>query len=92
MNPVEYPINGELDLHSFHPRDVKDLVPDYIDACREEGIHQIRIVHGKGKGVLRNIVHQILEKHPAVVQYWQEGSGGSWGATIATLKPLADGE
>ncbi len=86
MNSVEYPIDGTLDLHQFSPKDVKDLVPEYIRECRERGIFQIRIVHGKGKGVLRRIVHSILENHPDVKTFWQEGSGGAWGATIVSLK------
>ena len=87
MEPVEYPINGELDLHAFHPGEVKDLVPEYIRACREQGIYQVRIIHGKGKGVLRNIVHHILDELPEVEAYWQESGAGSWGATIVTVKP-----
>ena len=85
--PTEYPINGTLDLHTFQAREVKQLVPDYIDACLEKGIYQIRIVHGKGTGTLRRMVHSILKKHPAVRQFRQEGgSGGSWGATVVDLK------
>jgi len=76
-----------LDLHTFHPRDVKDLIPEYISACQSKGLLQIRIIHGKGTGTLRRIVHSLLSKHPQVVDYWQEeGSGGSWGATIVSLK------
>ena len=85
--PKEYPIDGTLDLHTFSPRDVKDLVPDYIDECLKRGITQIRIVHGKGTGTLRRIVHSILDKHPSVASYRHEGgSGGSWGATVVDLK------
>ncbi len=85
--PLEYPLNGVLDLHTFHPSEVKSLVPEYLEACREKGIYQVRIIHGKGTGTLRRIVHSILEKHPAVISYWHEsGSGGSWGATIVRLK------
>lgn len=91
MTPVEYPIDGTLDLHQFHPKDVRDLVPEYIRECRERGILQIRIVHGKGKGVLRQIVHGILNQHPAVEAFWQEGSGGSWGATVVRLHPFSSG-
>ena len=86
INDVEYPIDGTLDLHTFQPRDIKELVPEYIKVCRERDILQIRIIHGKGKGVQRRMVHAILEKHPGVIQYWHEGgSGGSWGATIVQL-------
>jgi dsDNA-specific endonuclease/ATPase MutS2 len=85
--PTEYPIDGTLDLHTFRPKDVKQLVPDYIDACLEKGIYQIRIVHGKGTGTLRRLVHSILEKHPEVVRFRHEGGcGGSWGATVVDLK------
>ena len=87
---VELPIDGELDLHTFHPRDVKELVPDYLAECRARGILQVRIVHGKGKGVLRRMVHAILDRLPEVVSYWQEGSGGSWGATIVQLQATPD--
>lgn len=83
---IEFPINGVLDLHTFNPRDVKDLIPEYIRACIEKNIFQIRIIHGKGKGVLRRTVHSILQKLPEVEHFWQEGSGGSWGATIVRLK------
>ncbi len=85
--PTEYPIDGTLDLHTFQPKEVKQLVPDYIDACLEKEIYQIRIIHGKGTGTLRRTVQSILEKHPAVLQFrHQGGSGGSWGATVVDLK------
>lgn len=90
MEPIEYPIDGTLDLHTFSPSEVKDLIPEYISACLEKGILQIRIIHGKGTGTLRRLVHSILDKHSAVVKYWHEsGSGGSWGATVVQLKPLS---
>lgn len=85
--PVEFPIDGTLDLHTFSPKDVRSLVPDYIDECLKRDILQIRIVHGKGTGTLRRIVHSILDKHPRVVSYRHEGgSGGSWGATVVDLE------
>lgn len=85
--PIEYPIDGTLDLHQFQPREIKDAVLDYIDACLERGIYSLRIIHGKGIGVQREIVRSILKKHPAVVSFRHEGgSGGSWGATVVDLR------
>ena len=89
--PVEMAITEELDLHTFHPRDVKSLVTDYLDECRERGFAEVRIVHGKGVGVLREIVHKTLERHPAVASYrLADGARGSWGATIVTLRGAGD--
>lgn len=85
---VEMPIDGVLDLHTFHPKEVKSLVSDYIEACLDAGIHEIRIIHGKGTGTLRRIVHSILEKHPSVKQFALGGhADGSWGATKVDLIP-----
>jgi len=87
-SPVEYPIDGTLDLHMFDPRDTKEAVLEYIRVCLEKKIYRIRIVHGKGIGVKRRIVHALLDSHPHVVSYrHEEGSGGSWGATVVDLKP-----
>ena len=80
---VEMPVDGVLDLHTFSPRDVKDLVPTYLDECLERGITEVNIIHGKGTGVLRRIVHSALDRHPAVVSYKY---GRSWGNTIVTLE------
>jgi dsDNA-specific endonuclease/ATPase MutS2 len=80
---VEIPVDGFLDLHTFAPQDVKDLVPTYLDACLERGITEVQIIHGKGKGVLRRIVRAALHRHPAVVSYRY---GRSWGVTVVTLK------
>jgi dsDNA-specific endonuclease/ATPase MutS2 len=66
---VEFPIGGTLDLHTFRPEDVKDLVPDYIQECRSRGILEVKIVHGKGTGTLMRIVHSILDQLPEVVDY-----------------------
>lgn len=85
--PVEYPIDGILDLHQFSPRDVKELVPEYIAACLEKGITSIRIIHGKGTGTLRRIVHSLLEKDERVASFRLDPSpGSSWGATLVELK------
>lgn len=84
---VRLPIDGSLDLHTFQPRDVKDLVPAWLEECRDAGILDVRIIHGKGIGVLRTIVHGILSEHPAVASYGHPSDGGSWGATVARLRP-----
>jgi DNA-nicking Smr family endonuclease len=87
--PVEMPIDGELDLHTFRPRDVKDLVPDYLAACQEKGILTVRIIHGKGIGNLRRTVHAVLDRHPEVMTYALAGGQmGGWGATMVQLRPL----
>ncbi len=88
-HPVEMPIDGTLDLHMFPPREVKDLVCDYIEECLTRGILDLRIVHGKGIGTLRRIVHAILDEHPAVVWYGHQSAAGSWGATLVRLEPPA---
>jgi DNA-nicking Smr family endonuclease len=86
-SPVEQPIDGTLDLHTFQPSDVKDLVPDYLMACRERGILQVRIIHGKGIGTLRRIVEEVLRKLPYVESFRPaEETGGGWGATIVALR------
>ena len=85
--PVEFPIDGTLYLHTFHPRDVKELVPDYLEECRARGILTVRIVHGKGTGTLRQIVHSLLERLPYVVTFYTAPDAAHWGATIVELQP-----
>src|SRR3974390_1367398 len=85
--PVPIPIDGVLDLHTFHPRDLKDLVPEYLAACQAKGIFQVRLIHGKGIGNLRRTVHSILSKHPAVASFTLDHPQyGGWGATIVFLR------
>jgi DNA-nicking Smr family endonuclease len=86
--PVRVPVDGVLDLHTFKPKEVKDLVPEYLEECRRRGIYQVRIIHGKGTGMLRRIVQSALEKNPLVLSYrTADLGGGSWGATEVVLKP-----
>ena len=85
--PIQLPIDGVLDLHTFKPSDVKELVPEYLAECLKLGILRVRIIHGKGIGNLRRTVHSLLEKNPAVesFQLASEAFGG-WGATIVHLR------
>ena len=78
-----------LDLHTFRPGEVKDLVIDCLAECRARGILEVRIIHGKGIGTLRRTVHAVLEKLPEVERFeLAGGDGGGWGATLVTLRPL----
>lgn len=88
--PLEYPIDGVLDLHQFSPSDIKTLVPDYLQACREAGIRQVRIIHGKGSGKLREGVHALLRRLDEVEHFQLATDRSGWGATIVSLS-LADG-
>ena len=85
--PMQLPIDGVLDLHTFKPREVKDLVMDYLAECQKRGILQVRIIHGKGIGNLRRTVHSILTKHLEVISFTLDHTQfGGWGATIVQLK------
>jgi dsDNA-specific endonuclease/ATPase MutS2 len=89
QKPVELPIDGILDLHTFEPRDAKTLVPHYLSLCLDRGITRVRIIHGKGTGALRETVHAALSRIPEVESFSQAGeSEGGWGATIVFLRPL----
>lgn len=85
---IVLPIDGVLDLHTFDPKDVKDLVPEYVGECLGRGITELRIIHGKGTGTMKAIVHNLLAKDPRVASFKDAGmGGGGWGATEVRLKP-----
>ena len=79
------PIERELDLHSFAPRDVPSVVDEYVAAAAAAGLEQVRIVHGRGRGVQRGIVQSTLERHPLVIEFWDD-TASHLGATVALLK------
>ncbi len=83
---VRVEITDELDLHHFSPKDLKTLIPDYLDECLAANIYQVRIIHGKGIGNLRRSVHSILQRMPMVQSFsLAPEDRGAWGATIVTL-------
>jgi DNA-nicking Smr family endonuclease len=87
--PHRIPIDGILDLHAFAPKDAVSVVREYLRVCLEKGIYEVRIIHGKGTGVLRRTVHALLKKHPDVLDFTLDSGPSGWGATRVYLqKPL----
>lgn len=89
--PVQIPITGELDLHTFRPSEIPDLLPEYFDECIKRSIFTVRVIHGKGTGSLREGVHSLLDRLPQVLSWQHPASAttGSWGATWVYLRPDA---
>lgn len=86
MEPIAFPITDVLDLHTFKPKEIADLIDDYLAVCREKAIYEVRIIHGKGTGTLRRRVHRILSRHSHVVSFkLAPPEAGGWGATIVRL-------
>ena len=84
--PIEFQISDELDLHTFRPGELGELMPDYIGLCLQKNIFRIRIIHGKGIGTLRETVHALLRRDSRVLRFELAGQEeGGWGATIAWL-------
>lgn len=89
--PVELPITGELDLHTFRPQDLGELIPAYLAACRDRELLDVRIIHGKGTGTLRTTVHALLQRSPLVESFrLGDETSGSWGATRVRLRPAGN--
>ncbi|PTX97935.1 Smr/MutS family protein [Opitutus sp. ER46] len=86
--PVPLPITGELDLHTFRPADLGELIPAYLGECERAGLREVRIIHGKGTGTLRTTVHALLRRSPLVASFrLGDETSGSWGATLVQLRP-----
>jgi len=86
---IHIPIEDWIDLHTFSPKEIPDLLEDYLTECRKKGFAEVRIIHGKGKGVQRKIVHSFLRKSPLVESFRDAPpEAGSWGATIAFLNKI----
>jgi dsDNA-specific endonuclease/ATPase MutS2 len=85
--PVVLPLEDSIDLHAFSPKDIPSVVEEYIEQCLRAGIYEVRIIHGRGKGIQRRIVRSILEKHPLVASFKDAPpESGGWGSTVAVLR------
>ena len=82
--PYEIPIEASLDLHTFHPRDIRSVVEEYVAAAHAAGLREIRLIHGRGRGIQRGIVQQALERHPLVLEFW-DAPESHLGATVVRL-------
>ena len=87
MKPVKIAIEDVLDLHTFKPKEIPDLLADYFSACIDEEIYSVRIVHGKGRGILKDRVRRLLKKNPMVSSFSNAPlEAGGWGATLVELR------
>ncbi len=87
MKPVIVPIEDILDLHTFRPQDIPNLLTDYFSACIDAEIYSVRIIHGKGSGILKKRVRSLLKKNPLVTSFSNAPvEAGGWGATLVELK------
>jgi dsDNA-specific endonuclease/ATPase MutS2 len=86
----QIPIEDTLDLHTFHPRDIKSVVEEYVNAAHEAGFRELRLIHGRGRGVQRGIVQAALERHP-LVESFADAPESHLGATIAILRSQEPG-
>ena len=80
------PVEASLDLHPFSPRDIKSVVDEYVTAAHQAGLREVRLIHGRGKGMQRGIVQQALDRHPLVEEFW-DATETHLGATVARLTP-----
>ena len=87
--PIRIPIEAELDLHAFAPADISSVVDAYVEAAAAAGLRQVRLVHGRGRGVQRGIVQAALDRHPRVTAFWDD-TDSHLGATVAVLSQGPD--
>lgn len=86
--PVEVPIEDSIDLHPFRPKEIRDVAEEYLIAARQRGFRQVRLIHGRGQGVQREIIRSLLSSLDFVREFHDaEASGGGWGATVVYLDP-----
>ncbi len=86
-NPLKIPVEDILDLHTFRPNEIANLLDDYFEECIKKGIFSVRVIHGKGRGILKRSVYSLLEKNPKVISFKQAlPDAGGWGAVIVELK------
>ncbi len=88
---IVLPIEDAIDLHAFSPRDIPSVVEEYLEQCHQAGFHEVRLIHGRGKGIQRRVVRTLLEKHPEKFPWILSfkdapAESGGWGATIVQLK------
>ena len=87
IEPMKHPIEDVLDLHTFRPQDIPELLEDYLHECLQVGIFSVRIIHGKGKGIQKRRVQELLGKNPLVLSFEDAPpEAGGWGATLVNLK------
>ena len=86
LDAVRVPIEGVIDLHPFAPADIRSVVDEYLKAAREAGFREVRLIHGRGRGVQRGLVQALLDRHPLVIEFW-DAPESHLGATIARLMP-----
>lgn len=85
--PVALPIEDSIDLHTFSPKETAAVVEEYLQEAHRKGFREVRIIHGRGKGVQRQIIRKVLERHPLVASFADAPAyRGGWGATVAQLK------
>jgi DNA-nicking Smr family endonuclease len=85
--PVVLPLQDSIDLHPFAPKDIPSVVAEYLEQCIQAGLSEVRIIHGRGVGVQRNIVRSLLERHPEVDSFQDAPpEAGGWGATRVVLR------